>query len=195
MQVCTWMVFLLLICGIRFLKYYMFFKTNQFSETYARRSNLENASTQERRNTSTKTILNCPVWRSRFHKRKTFHFGALLYIFEDNEAVIKIIFPKTEVRRPEPPVLAGPFFWIFLDPKIQIKYVDTKKQLADMSTKDSNFNRNEWNHVLCFNVVSKRFGPKEYERVVAREIWSLWLSIELQQCQVRAHLKIRGILK
>ena len=46
--------------------------------------------------------------------------------------------------------------WLFdrinLDSKIQIKYIDTKKQLADMLTK-GNFTRDEWNHLLClFNV-------------------------------------------
>ena len=46
--------------------------------------------------------------------------------------------------------------WLFdrinLDHKIQIKYIDTKNQLADMLTK-GNFTRDEWNHLLClFNV-------------------------------------------
>ena len=37
-------------------------------------------------------------------------------------------------------------------PKIQIKYVDTKNQLADILTK-GNFTRDEWNHSLClFNI-------------------------------------------
>ena len=41
---------------------------------------------------------------------------------------------------------------INLDPKIQIKYIDTKNQLADILTK-GNFTRDEWNHLLClFNV-------------------------------------------
>ena len=36
--------------------------------------------------------------------------------------------------------------------KIQIKYIDTKKQLADILTK-GNFTRDEWNHLLClFNI-------------------------------------------
>ena len=40
--------------------------------------------------------------------------------------------------------------WI---PKIHIKYVDTKNQLADILTKGS-FSRNEWNHLLClFNTM------------------------------------------
>ena len=48
--------------------------------------------------------------------------------------------------------------WLFdrinLEPKIQIKYVDTKNQLADIPTKGS-FSRNEWNHLLClFNIMN-----------------------------------------
>ena len=46
--------------------------------------------------------------------------------------------------------------WLFdrinLDPKTQIKYIDTKNQLADILTK-GNFTRDEWNHLLClFNI-------------------------------------------
>ena len=41
---------------------------------------------------------------------------------------------------------------INLDPKIQIKYVDTKCQLADIQTK-GNFTRDERNHLLhLFNI-------------------------------------------
>ena len=46
--------------------------------------------------------------------------------------------------------------WLFdrinLDTKIQIKYIDTKNQLADILTK-GNFTRDEWNHLLTlFNI-------------------------------------------
>ena len=37
---------------------------------------------------------------------------------------------------------------INLEPKIQIRYVETKNQLADILTEDS-FSRDEWNHFLC----------------------------------------------
>ena len=36
---------------------------------------------------------------------------------------------------------------INLDPKVQIKYVESKNQLADMSTEGS-FTRDEWNRLL-----------------------------------------------
>ena len=50
-----------------------------------------------------------------------------------------------------------PLDWLFdrinLDPKIQIKYIDTKNQLADILTK-GNFTRDEWNHLLCLFKIS-----------------------------------------
>ena len=50
----------------------------------------------------------------------------------------------------------GALEWLFdrinLDPKVQIKYIGTKNQLADILTK-GNFTRDEWNHLLClFNL-------------------------------------------
>ena len=76
----------------------------------------------------------------------------MLYIFEDNEAVIKMIIkgrsPETRlVSRTHRVALDWLFDRINLDPKIQIKYADTKNQLADMLTK-GNFTRDEWNN-LC----------------------------------------------
>ena len=82
---------------------------------------------------------------------------ALLYVFEDNEAVIKMIFKgrsptMRHVSRNHSFALDGLFHRINLDPKIQIKYIDTKKELADILTK-GNFTRDEWNHLLClFNI-------------------------------------------
>ena len=49
--------------------------------------------------------------------------------------------PPTEFR------LIGCSIELIWTPKIQIKYVDTKNQLADMLTK-GNFTRDEWNHLL-----------------------------------------------
>ena len=74
--------------------------------------------------------------------------------------------------------------WLFdrinLDPEIQIKYSETKKQLADILTK-GNFTRDEWNHLLnlfiishfsatnCLEVMSKRTQEDaSAERVTAK---------------------------
>ena len=82
---------------------------------------------------------------------------ALLYVFEDNEAVIKMIMKgrsptMRHVSRTHRVALDWLFDRINLDPKIQIKYIDTKNQLADNLTKGS-FTRDEWNHLLTlFNI-------------------------------------------
>ena len=67
---------------------------------------------------------------------------ALLYVFEDNEAVIKMIIKgrsptMRHVSRTHRVALDWLFDRINLDPKIQIKYIDTKNQLADILTKGS----------------------------------------------------------
>ena len=85
------------------------------------------------------------------------HQEALLYVFEDNEAVIKMIKKgrsptMRHVSRSHRVALDWLFDRINLDSKIQIKYIDTKNQLADILTK-GNFTRDEWNHLLClFNI-------------------------------------------
>ena len=75
-----------------------------------------------------------------------------LYILEDSEAVIKMIIKgwsptmrQTRVQNPHG------YAWLFdrinLEPKIQIKYVDTRNQLAVILTKGS-LSRDDWNHHL-----------------------------------------------
>ena len=79
------------------------------------------------------------------------HQETLLYVFEDNEAVIKMIIKG---RSPTMRHVSRThrFDRINLDPKIQIKYIDTKNQFADILTK-GNFTRDEWNHMLSlFNI-------------------------------------------
>ena len=80
---------------------------------------------------------------------------ALLY--EDNAAVSKMIFKgrsptMRHVSRTHRVALDWLLDGIILDTKIQIKYIDTKNQLADILTK-GNFTCDEWNHLLClFNI-------------------------------------------
>ena len=82
---------------------------------------------------------------------------ALLYVFEDNEAVIKMIIngrspTMRDVSRTHRVALDWLFDRIILGPKIQNKYIDTKNHLADLLT-TGNFTRDEWNHLLClFNI-------------------------------------------
>ena len=85
------------------------------------------------------------------------HQEAWLYVFEDNEAVIKMIIKgrsptMRHVSRTHRVALDWLFDRINLNTTIQIKYIDTKNQLADTLTK-GNFTRDEWNHLLClFNI-------------------------------------------
>ena len=86
------------------------------------------------------------------------HQEASLYVFEDNEAVIKMIIKgrsptMRHVSRTHRVALDWLFDRINLDPKIQIKYIDTKNQLADILTK-GNFTRDEWNLLLCLCNIS-----------------------------------------
>ena len=82
---------------------------------------------------------------------------ALLYVFEDNEAVIKMIIKgrrptMRHVSRTHRVALDWLFDRMNLDTKIQIKYIDTKNQLAVILT-TGNFTRDEWNHLLdLFNI-------------------------------------------
>ena len=75
-----------------------------------------------------------------------------LYIFEDNEAVIKMIIrgrsPRMRhVSRTHRVALDWLFDRINLDPKVQIKYVESKNQLAHILAKGS-FTRDEWHNLL-----------------------------------------------
>ena len=85
------------------------------------------------------------------------HHEALLFVFEDNEAVIKMITkgrsPKMrQVSRTHRVALDWLFDRLNLDSKFQIKYINTKNRLADILAK-GNFTRGEWNHLLCsFNI-------------------------------------------
>ena len=99
------------------------------------------------------------------------HQEALLYVFEDNEAVIKMMMKgrsptMRHVSRTHRVALNWLFDRINLDPKIQIKKIDTKNQLADMLT-DGNFTRDEWNQLLClFNI--SHFSSAECSEVMSK---------------------------
>ena len=78
-------------------------------------------------------------------------------LFEDNEAVIKMIIKgrspaMRHVSRTHRVALDRLFDRINLDSKIQSKYIDTKNQHADILTK-GNFTLDEWNHLFSlFNI-------------------------------------------
>ena len=90
------------------------------------------------------------------------HHEAVLYVFEDREAVIKMIIKgRSPIMRHVSGLHRVALNWLLdrinLDPKIQIKYIDTKSQLADFLT-EGNFTRDEWYHLSClFNI--SHFNP------------------------------------
>ena len=99
------------------------------------------------------------------------HQEALLNVFEDNEAVIKMIIKRRSlttrhVSRTHRVALDWLFDRINLHPKIQIKYIDTENQLADILTK-GNFTRDEWNHLLCLFKIS-HFSSTDCSEVMSK---------------------------
>ena len=84
-------------------------------------------------------------------------FGAMLYVFEDNETMIKMIIKgRSPTMRHVSRIHRVVLDWLFernnLDPKIQIRFFDTKHQLADILT-EGHFPRDEWNILLnLFNI-------------------------------------------
>ena len=83
--------------------------------------------------------------------------SAMLYVFEDNEVVIKMIIKgrspsMRHVSRTHRVALDWLFHRINLDPKIQIRYIDSKHRIADILT-EGNFTCDEWNNLLhLFNI-------------------------------------------
>ena len=77
--------------------------------------------------------------------------NALLFVFEDNEGVIKMIIKcRSPTMRHVSKTHRFSLHWLFdrinSDPKIQMRYIDTKHQIADTLTK-GNFTRDEWNNL------------------------------------------------
>ena len=104
------------------------------------------------------------------------HKGAMLYIFEDNEAVIKMII-RGRSRTPRHVSRTNRVArdWLFdrtnSDHKFQIRYVDSWNQLADLLrhilTK-GHFTRDEWNHHLCLFNISLFSSQSCSEAIVKR---------------------------
>ena len=97
MQVCAWMVYPLLFSGTWYLESYIHpWITPAHRETCAAMNNQENVPEQKLRNTPTRKISGWPAYVTSNANRS--HFGALLYFYENNKAVMKMIL-KAEVRQ------------------------------------------------------------------------------------------------
>ena len=99
------------------------------------------------------------------------HQEDLLYVFEDNEAVIKMIIKgrsptMRHASRTHRVALDWSFDRISLDSKIQLNILTSKNQPADMLTK-GNFTRDEWNHLLCLFIIS-HFCSTECSEVMSK---------------------------
>ena len=111
-------------------------------------------------------------WSKIFSKIVSSFHEALLYIFEDNERVIKMIIKgrsptMRHVSRTHRVALDWVFDGINFDSKIQVKYSDTENQFADILTKGK-FTRDEWwNHLLCL----VNFGSINVLRRCRKERW------------------------
>ena len=84
---------------------------------------------------------NCQMWTT-YPKTHTSSQGeSQLYFFEENEAVIKIVKGRSPTMRHVSRTHRVALDWLFdrinLEPKIPIKYVDTRNQLTDMLSKGS----------------------------------------------------------
>ena len=81
----------------------------------------------------------------------------MLYVFQDSEAVIEMIIKdKSPTMRHVSRTHRVSVDWLFdrinLDPKIQIRFIDSKHQMADI-LKKGNFTRDERNNLLhLFNI-------------------------------------------
>ena len=140
MQVHAWMEYPLSISGIWLVKHYILQRINFLSrETFATMSNQENLPTRERRNTPTRMFSNRSM-SIMLLQTHNFLTSAPCFTFSENEAVIKMIMKgRCPTMRHVSRTHRVAHDWLFdrinLDPKIQIKHIDTKNQLADILTK------------------------------------------------------------
>ena len=118
-------------------------------------------------------LISCQIWITWRPTEVLSQCDAELYIVEDNEAVIKMIIKgRSPMMRRVSRTYRVALDWLFdrinLDPKTQIKCVDTKNQLADFLAKGS-FTRDEWNHVLrLFNVMTLSMFSRSRVRSVEK---------------------------
>ena len=95
----------------------------------------------------------------------------LLCVFEDNEAVNKMIIKgRSPTMFPEPTelLLIGCSIESIWIPKFKSNTLTTKTQLADILTK-GNFTRDDWNHLQClFNI--SHFSSTNCSEVMSNQV-------------------------
>ena len=120
--------------------------------------------------------------------------GAMLYVFEDNEAVIKMIIKgrsptMRHVSRTHRVALDWLFDRINLELKIKIRYIDSKHQIADILTK-GNFTRDEWNNLLHLFIISHFISLRSLHPK-----FSAWLAASRWQKECRNRVKEKGCVQ
>ena len=128
---CEWMDYLLLIYGIVVIEVLRSNSTKTTNQSRSRNcSRNHKSSTKQKGHRDVEQLSHADYVTTNVHSSQG---ESQLYIFEDNEAVIKMIIKG--ISPTHRVALDCLFDRINLDPKIQIKHVDTKNQLADMLTK------------------------------------------------------------
>ena len=157
MQVYAWMRFPLSIFGIEWLKCFIPHQTkpNQQNQRCKRgtvkpvgKSWTKHAKTNFNHEHQSRS----DQYSSRSIKRNTIWFQWYVVCLWGQWAVIKMIIKgRSPTLRHVSRTHRDAWDWLFdriiLDSEIQIRYIDTKHQLADMLTK-CNFTRDEWNNLL-----------------------------------------------
>ena len=105
----------------------------------------------------TEMLINCHMWTTSPQTQILLKASRSCTSLKTYETVIRMIIKgRSPTMRHASRTHRVALDWLFdrinLDTKIQIKYIDTKNQLADILTK-GNFTRDEWNHLLTlFNI-------------------------------------------
>ena len=159
MLVCVWMVYLRSTCGILVTEV---LRTNHGIPEQTQASTRENGAAPQS-TPKIEQVLDQNVDLSNIDQvPSNAHLSekeSQLYIFEVNEAVIKMIIKgRSPTMRHVSRTHRVALDWLFdrtnLDVKIQIKYVESRNQLADILTKGS-FTRDEWYNLLhLFNIMN-----------------------------------------
>ena len=157
MQVYAWMGFPLSIFGVQRVKCFISHQTKQTVRESRRNLSATTQPNMRRQIPITNTNLDL-INIDHVPPNGTYSgSNAVLYAFEDNEAVIKMMIKgRSPTVRHVPRTHRVALDWLFdrinLDSKIQIRYTDTKHQLADIFDQ-GNFTRDEWSHLNhLFNI-------------------------------------------
>ena len=151
MLVCVWTVYLRLTFGIWTLKCWERLQEYQYQPKHAHGKPVLRPKSRPRWNKYWIRMSICRTWIKLLRTHNSLRKNHS-YIFEDNEAAKEMIIKDRSptmrlVSRTHRVALNWLFDRINFDPKVQIKYVESKNQIADILTKGS-FTRDDWHNLL-----------------------------------------------